>query len=213
MVTLHDDRQRRRRYPERTLEIMQHGLRAPDQPPGSARRAPLEHPRPEHGHLGQLDRLPETGAEQAVVARGVPRKELRLGLLQSVLVVGGEPPVQIGQESADVECRVGEGAAVEVDQRERATGDQQVFAFEVAVRKGRRLLGNPLVQVPGAVEDPLDRRTHRRQQRRNVSDLPLDLLHLRRKVQHPQRAGRSRGQVVQGLEVIDKIRAGVAAQL
>src|SRR3989449_9096339 len=95
------------------------------------------------GHLDQLDCLVETGADQALrrLTGGVPGNELLLRLLQSVLVVGGEPPLQIGQELPDVECRVGQGTAVKVDDCEPPRSNQQVLAFEIAVREGWRLLG------------------------------------------------------------------------
>jgi len=109
----------RPRQTEDKLKIVHHGLGAADQPLSSARRVLLEQARSKHGHLDQLDCLVETGADHALLRRagGVPGNELLLRLLQSVLAVGGEQPLQIGQELPDVECRVGQGTAVKVDQR------------------------------------------------------------------------------------------------
>src|SRR3989442_3030776 len=124
------------------VKIVHHGLRAANQPLDSVRRVVLEQARAKNGHFDQLDRLVETGADQAPLrcARGVPGKEPLCCLLQPLLVVGGEPPLQIGQELPNVECGISRSADVEVDQSEPARGDQQVFAFEVAVREGGWLL-------------------------------------------------------------------------
>ena len=109
----------RPRQTEGMLKLVHHGLSAANQPLGSARRVLLEQARAKNGHLDQLHCLIQTGAEQALrwLAGGVPGNELLLRLLQSVLAAGGEQPVQIGQELPDVECGVGQGTAVKVDQR------------------------------------------------------------------------------------------------
>src|SRR2546425_6149744 len=164
------------------------------------RSVPLEQARAKDGHLDQLDRLVETGAEQACLRRAgsVPGHEPLLRLRQSVLVVGGEPPPQVGEELPDVERRVGQSATVEVDEREPPGSGQQVFAFEIAMRESWWLLRESRVQFLRAVEDRPERGAHRRQQRENVSDVALDLPNLRRKVSDGQRAGNRRGHVVQG---------------
>src|SRR5947208_13177232 len=101
---------------ERQLKIVHHRLRAADRLLGKGCPVAVEQGHAT-GYFDQLHRLVETGAEQALLrrARGVPGKELLLHLLQPLLIIGGEPQLQVSQESPDVVCRVGQAAAVEID--------------------------------------------------------------------------------------------------
>src|SRR2546425_582044 len=94
-------------------------------------------------HFDQLDRLVKTRADQALLrrTRGVPSEKPLLCMLQSWLVMGGVPQLQVGQEIPDILCRVSQIRGIEVDQRLSARGDPHVCGFEVAVREGRWLLG------------------------------------------------------------------------
>src|SRR5207302_11158932 len=81
----------------------------------------------------QLDRLVEAAAEQALLRRagGVTHEKSVLRLLETRPVVDDVPQQEVGQEPPDVVRRVGQAAAVEVDQRGPARGDPDVFDFEV----------------------------------------------------------------------------------
>src|SRR5438552_18528575 len=152
IVTLHDDRPRRRRYPERTLQSTHHDLRAADHLLGEGRPLGMDEGHTPH-YLHQLDRLVETAAEQAPLrrVRGVTHEKPLLYLLQPRPAMGDVPQLEVGQEPPDVVCRVGQAATVEVDQRGPARGGPDVFGFEVPVREGEWLLGEPRVQFLRAI--------------------------------------------------------------
>jgi len=94
----------------RTREIVHQGVRAVDQLLGSRCPAVVEQAHASSGDLDQLDHLVQAGPDLPLRrgARRVPGEEPVLSLLESGLLTGDVPQLQVGEKLPNVESRVGQ---------------------------------------------------------------------------------------------------------
>src|ERR687887_18422 len=129
----------------------------------------LMHQPPPCGALEKHRRLVDTRAfEPRRRCPSVPIEERTLRVGDARPSGECEPAPQIGEELADVECRITGTAAVEVEEGEALRAGPNVVELEVAVYERVLLAGKPAIRLPDVPEDRRHLGGGGRQQRTDV---------------------------------------------